>query len=437
MRIFPSLLRSKKGRVDIGAPTELNASGKPKLPREILLFFFIIGLTGLALGLSDQVFSNYFKDVYQIDAATRGLIEFPRELPGILCLFIIAAGSFLGDFRMAMVAQIVALGGIVVLGLVTPSFGVMLGFLFINSLGMHVSMPLNDSIGISLVKDGRVGSRLGQYNGVRTAMMMVAGGLVFIGFRTGFFSFNTPIIIPFLLSGICFAGVFILYVRLNKMIGPKTPTKRRKIKFIFRKEYKYYYMLSILQGAHKQIMIVFGPWVLIDLLSKKADTLALLSVVGAAIGIFFLPMLGKWIDRFGTRPLLAIEGVVLFILYATYGVLSAGFSNGSIAKIGAPVVIVFILFSLNKLAMHFRMVRVVYLQSIAISPEEITPTLSTGLSLDHVVSIALAAVGGGIWNSFGPEYVFYMLAFLSIFNIIVAILIGSHPADKPKLAAKN
>ena len=149
-----------------------------KTPREIVIFFFITGLTGLAMGLSDNLFSNYFKDVYHVDAMTRGLIEFPRELPGLLCLVVISAGAFLGDIRMAIIAQVTMIVGITVLGVFTPTFGVMLFFLFINSLGMHTYLPLNDGIGLSLVKDGRVGSRMGQFNSIRTATTMVAGLMV-------------------------------------------------------------------------------------------------------------------------------------------------------------------------------------------------------------------------------------------------------------------
>ena len=52
-----------------------------QLRPEVLLFFVIVAAIALGNGLSDGVFSNYFKEVYQITAFQRGLIEFPHLSP--------------------------------------------------------------------------------------------------------------------------------------------------------------------------------------------------------------------------------------------------------------------------------------------------------------------------------------------------------------------
>ena len=98
------------------------------------VYFGILALTALAQGLSGGVLSNYFKDAYQVSAYQRGLIEFPRELPGILVIFFVASLSAFSDLRIAMVAQLLALIGIGVLGVATPSYAVMLIFIFSNTL---------------------------------------------------------------------------------------------------------------------------------------------------------------------------------------------------------------------------------------------------------------------------------------------------------------
>ncbi|MFA6941545.1 MAG: MFS transporter, partial [Clostridiaceae bacterium] len=67
--------------------------------KSLFIFFIIIALTSFALGLSNDVISNYFKDAYNVTAYQRGLIEFPRELPGVLVLFIVAALSSFTDIR--------------------------------------------------------------------------------------------------------------------------------------------------------------------------------------------------------------------------------------------------------------------------------------------------------------------------------------------------
>ncbi len=389
------------------------------MKKEIIVYFFILALTALGLGLSDGVFSNYFKDAYNVNAFQRGLIEFPRELPGILSIVVVSFLSFLGDVRIGIIAQLLSFIGIMFLGFLTPSFAVMLIFLFINSMGMHLFFPLSDSLGISLIKGEDVGKRMGQYKGVSTAFSMIASVIVFLGFRLGVFSLTSKIKTIFVISAVFFSAVFILFLYMNRLI--KTPTKEnRKLKLIFRREYKYYYVLAIMNGVQKQIMAVFGPWVLIDLLSKKADTLAVLGIIGSFIGIFFIPALGRWLDRYGIRKLLYADAISFIGVYISYGLLTSGFSTGFFATAGIPVMLTFGLVILDRMSMQMGMIRIIYLRSIAIEKSDITPTLSLGMSMDHIVSIICAYIGGLVWTSFGPQYIFFFAAGLSVINLVVA-----------------
>jgi len=158
--------------------------------RELFLFCVLISAVAIGNGLSDAVYSNYFKEVYNVTAMQRAFIEFPRELPGLLCALIIAALSMLGDLKIAFISQILATAGLLVLGVFTPPFAIMLIFLFINSLGMHLFMPLQDSIGMSLAEPDQVGKRMGQFGSLRTACGLAAALVVFFGFRFGFFTFS-------------------------------------------------------------------------------------------------------------------------------------------------------------------------------------------------------------------------------------------------------
>ena len=80
----------------------------------------------------------------------------------------------------------------------------------------------------------------------------------------------------------------------------------------------------------------------------------------------------------------------------------------------------FALFILDRLSMQLNMVKAVYLKSIALSEEDVVTTLSTGTSMDHVVAIVAAAIGGIIWAQWGSQWVFFMAALISVGNLIVA-----------------
>jgi len=389
------------------------------MSKEMKLYLMIVALTAVGLGFSNDIISNYFKDAYQVTAFQRGMIELPRELPGILCILVISMLSFLNDIKIAILAQALSTLGMVVLGLITPSYTVMLVFIFINSMGMHLFFPLQDSIGLALTGKGQIGKRMGQFKGIFTAFQMVAAVLVFIGFRTGFFSFETSLKLPFLVAGFLFLIVLILLVRLQRMVHIPG-SLHQKTRLIVRKEYRYYYILVIMFGVQKQIMMVYGPWVLIDLLSKKADTIAMLAIIGGLIGIFFIPALGRWMDRFGIKTMLYADALSFIAVYLIYGTLSAGYNEGWLARAGWPVMLAYLIFVLDRMSTQMGLVRTVYLRTIAVKSSDITPTLSFGLSLDHVVTILCAALGGIIWGTWGPQYIFFLAASLSLVNLYVA-----------------
>ncbi|MDD4797668.1 MAG: MFS transporter [Eubacteriales bacterium] len=398
---------------------------------EMGLFFFVIAMVSLGLGLSDGIFANYFKDAYHVTAVQRGFIEFPRELPGLLCALLIAGCSFMGDVRSALIAQVLSILGLTVLGLLTPPFGVMLIFLFINSLGMHMFMPLQDAIGMKLAEPDRVGKRMGQYNSVRSAFGFLASIFVFFGFRTGFLSFTTPIKWVFLAGVTAFVAALIGVVALSRRVQHKAG-KPQKIKLVFRKEYKFYYLLTMLHGVQKQIAYVYGSWVIIDILLKKADTTAILAITCSFIGIFFMNALGRWMDRFGVKKMMYTAALTFVGVYTLYGFTVMGITSGNLPGHGWPVFAIYGLFVLDRMSMQMSMVNAVYLRSIAFEPAEVTATLSMGTSLDHVVSILAAIAGGFIWSGLGSHWVFFLAAAFSLGNVVIASLV--RPDDERRRA---
>lgn len=386
---------------------------------EMILFMILVAMVALGNGLSDSVYSNYFKEVYDITTFQRGLIEFPRELPGVVCAFLIAFFSIWGDIKTAILAQGLSIFGVAVLGIFTPSFAVMCFFLFIASLGMHVFMPLQDSMGMALAEPDRVGERMGQYASIKALFGFIAGIIVFVGFRYGALSFDTDIKWVFILAVGAFTIAFVTCIILLTKVNLGTP-KRKKVRLFFRKEYKYYYLLTVLNGVQKQIAIVYGSWVIVDLLLKGADIMALLILIASFICVFFMRAIGGWIDKYGIRTMMFVDALSFIFVYVIYGFVVLGINTGALPDEGLSVMLVYVLFILDRMSMQIGMVKAVYLRSIAIDPADITPTLSTGTSLDHMVAIIAAICCGYIWTNFGCHWVFFLAATFSLGNLYVA-----------------
>lgn len=401
------------------------ATEQNDLQKAIRIFTVIVVLTAVGAGLSSTIFSNYFKEVYNVDSVQRGFIEFPRELPGVLCMVIVSALSMFTDISLSILAQVLCCAGLVVLGLFSPSYGVMLFFLFVFSFGQHLFMPLNDSISMNLAKEGNTGKTLGHFKSRSTMFTMLTACAVFFGFKFNFFSFTKgPVILSFVLAAVCFFAAGVLLVHIRKFMPYQAP--RPKHRLIVRKQYIPYYIVTFSYGCQKRVKLVFGPWVIIELLKMGADTTALLSIVTAFIGMFAAPQIGKILDKFGAKTALIVESVYIALTFVCLGLIAGGLSAGSLSVTTFVLYLTFVVYVLSCVMDQFNMVHAFLMKSLAVDPSEITESLSVGLSVDHVIAVVASAVLGIVWSDWGPQYVFYLTAAASLFQIGVAFWLGAN-----------
>ena len=384
----------------------------------VKMFLAVLALTALANGLGNNILSNYFNEVFHIDSVQRGFIEIPRESPGILCMVLVAALGFLGNLWMSVVAQGLVLVGFIVMGWLSPGYGMMLVFMFVHSLGMHFFMPLNDAISMDLAEQGKVGTTLGRFKGVTTLFNLAAAVLVFFGFRTGFFSFHTRTILPFAIGGICTAGAVVLLALMAMSGGQRGAVKNHRL--LFRRRYMPYYMVTLAYGCQKRIRIVFAPWVIINLLGQGADTVALLTIVTHFAGTLAAPVIGRMLDKLGVKKMLWIEAAYIAATFSVMGLLAGMLAGGAFDLGSALTWLVFGAYVLCILFEQFNMVHSFMMRSIALDPSEVTRTLSVGVSVDHVMAIIASPVMGMVWNGWGVQYVFYLAALSALFQVAAA-----------------
>ncbi len=399
-----------------------NAVGRftDKNNRVITIYLVAVSFIALACGFSDHILANYFKDAYNATAAQRGFIEIPREFPGVITVLVMALVARLGDIRIAALAQAVAMVGILTLAFWTPSFYTMTAVLFVFSMGIHLYLPLQDSLAVSIFsreKEGNLGKHIGNSKAIYTAFALVAYLVVFIGFRYEVFSFTSNIIWIYVLSGICFAIAAVLLMYLHKEISSTIVSPP---KIIIRKEYTLYYLLAILHGVQKQTFIVFAPWVIIEILGEGADTISMLLIISSILGIFFMSFLGKCLDKFGIRKMLYADAWSFIIVYLLFAFIVYNLYVGNYATSGIAAIATFAIYVLDRMSSQMGFIRVVYLNNIAKDKSEVMPTVSFGMSLDHVVAITCSYISGIVWESFGPHIIFIFAASLSLVNLAVA-----------------
>ena len=376
--------------------------------RDFILFLMVGVFLGFGQSIDGSTMNNFLRERFDILILQRTVLEMPRELPGFLVFIIIGFLHSLGDVRIAAIANVFAAVGMFLLGVIPSEFSLIIVCNFIYSSGQHVYMPVSNSIAMNFANDGRLGRKLGQVSAANTAAMVFGSASLFILFKFIKVSYT----VTFTLGAVAFLGAAVLLMFMK----PNKPLQTKK-RFVFRKEYKLFYILSILYGARKQIFITFGPWVLVEVFKQKVATMTMLFFIISVISIVFKPMIGHMIDKVGEKFVLSAEAAVLFFVCLGYS-----FAD-DILPLKTAILLICACYVLDQLLSSASMARSTYLKKIAVSEEEVSPTLSLGISIDHVMSMTLPIIGGLVWygnGSNGYKYVFLGGAVIAVLNFFTA-----------------
>jgi predicted MFS family arabinose efflux permease len=376
------------------------------MPRELKLFAAASLFMGVAYSLYDSTFNNFINERFQLTGFQRSFLELPRELPGFLVVFVSALLWFLCSRRLGVAALAMSIAGVLLIGFIPASYGLMTVFLFLFSMGQHLFMPVAATIGMELAHAGQTGRRLGQLNAIRNLAAILGSFLVYIGFRSLGFSFTHTFALTAL--GLGMAALLMFAMRPETASKPKAFLKLHK-------EYRLFYLLNVLSGGRKQIFMTFAPWVIVSIFHKPTQTLATLLIISGVIGILFQPILGRAIDRFGERLILAGEAVLLVFVCLGYALARALFVEDT------AFLVICTCFLLDQMLFSVGMARSMYVKKIAKDPGDIQPALTAGLTIDHVFSIGVALLGGVIWNAFGYQYVFGLGILIAALNFFVCL----------------
>jgi len=378
--------------------------------RELYLFCLALLGLGVAVGVFQTTFNNFLDDTFHLGADARGALEFPRELPGFLCAMMAGFLGFLPESKLGAVAVCGILIGMVGLALLGGNYGVMVLFMIVWSSGEHLFMPVRNAIGMQLASNRQqVATRLGQLMAVSTAATLLGCLLVWIAVDGLHLPYQALFLIGALAAGT--AIVPLLQMRLHH--GRET----KPVRFVWRREYRVFYLLSVLFGARKQVFITFAPWVLVKIFEQPPSTFARLWIISAVLGLWFKPILGVAIDKMGERRLLMLDAAVLALVCLGYG-----FAESSL-PLTLALPMIYFCYVMDQILFSVGMARATYLRKIAVQDSDVTPTLSLGVSLDHLVSMSIPMLGGLIWKLYGYSWVFAGAAAISVVNVVACSLV--------------
>lgn len=384
---------------------------------KVARFLAVLILSGVSYGLYRGVQDNYLAEIVHITAFERGIVEFFREIPGLLVVLILAWMYRFSESRIFKIGLAWMTAGLA--GLLVSGNGklIVVCFMVVFSLGEHIIMPVKSTISLDLAKRDQGGASLGITGAIGSAGniagFVIVTALFFTLSRLGFERTDvTAFKAAYLLALVLMLGSALTALALRE-----SSIKVARRRFYFAKKFIKYYMLEVFYGARKQIFITFAPYVLIVHYGAATSLISMLLGICALFGFLLSPLMGRLIDRLGYKIIMVGDTLILIAVCLLYG-----FSHRLFPQhIAFAVVCVnFVLDSIISIA---SMASNVYVQDIASSQEEITATISTGISVNHVISIFIALMGGWIWKTVGIEALFSLSAALGLCNTIYAATI--------------
>ena len=375
-------------------------------------FFGSIITFALSYGLYKGVIDNYLAEAVSMSGFDKGVSEFFRELPGLMLVFILAALYTFSAEKIYRIGAVIMMAGMAAQAVVPASRVLVIFCIFIYSLGDHIQLGMRNTLSLQYAKEGRGGEALGLQHAVYQ-IGTLAGYLVIIGV----FFFRESSTGLFRSVFAASAGVIALgFLATLHMTGSSVPdeTKRR---FYFRKKYTKYYMLEVFYGARKQVFFTFGPYVLVLFYGASAMVISILFAVSSVCCFFASPLVGKIIDRFGYEIVMITDTLVLVIVCFFYGFAHHIFPMHTAFLVCCVNYVLDSIISLASMASN------VYVQDLSDSADEVRATISTGVSVNHLITVLIALFGGWIWKTVGIEMLFVLSAVLGLCNSAYAATI--------------
>ena len=382
------------------------------------LFLISILITGLSYGLYKGILDNFLAEIVGMGEMDRGITEFFREIPGIALVFILAAFYMLSAEALYKIGAVIMLVGMGMHAVLPPTKVLMILAICTYSLGEHIQLGMKNTLSLEYAKPHRGGEALGMQNSA-SQIGTLAGYLVIV-VAFSLLTRNQPYTFFFGLAAVLAAVSAAFSLRLSG--NSKTDEHRRR--FYFRKKYTKYYMLEVFYGARKQVFITFGPYVLVLFYGASAATISLLFAVSAVACFFAAPLVGKIIDRMGYKVVMVSDTLILVIVCFFYGFAHYLFPRNVAFVVCCVNYILDTVISLASMASN------VYVQDLSDNADEVKATISTGVSVNHVITIFIALFGGWIWQTLGIETLFIVSAALGLCNSAYAasIKVKKHDA---------
>ena len=367
--------------------------------RNLIILAITVFLSRLGQGLFGGAAMNFQVDVLGLSGKQVLWLAGIREIPGLALMIIAALIMHVSLSRRAAISLLVMGVGYSLYAAV-HSYTALIAVALVGSLGFHNWMPLQSSLGLALTKKEHSGRVLGTLASMGSLASIVGMGV------TALLATTLPLRAFYILGGIAITIGAVLVLRIPASVGERTAAQPR---MILKGRYWLYYVLIFFEGSRMQVFGAFGTLVLVQNYGLDARQISLLLVVSGVVNFVLAPRMGHLIDRWGERWTLSISYVALALCFVGYATVH------NVWFLAAMLVGINLLVTL-------RIGLSTYVNRIAPS-EELTPTLSAGVSINHITSVSMSLVAGTLLSVVGYEWLCWGAAAVIMLSVPFALAI--------------
>ena len=357
---------------------------------------------GVFFGVHFTLFNNFIVERLDIEAHELGYVEALREVPGFLNAFFIALMIRAAPPLVAAISLVVmGLGFMAYSGVATISDLALYSVVW--SIGFHCWIPLEQSLALSLSPEGSKGRWLGQLRSVHSVgMLLTIGACIFL---LPHLRYDGLFVVAGAVTILGGAALFFIR-RTAPIVGEKS--------FVFRRRYFLFYLLNFLQGCRKQMFITFAIFALVKIHGMPVETTMVLILINQSLITLSGPTLGRMVDRFGERVMLSASYAGLVFVFLGYATVEHRQT-------------LYVLYCIDNLIFFGSIALTTYIHKIA-PKEDLKPTISMGITMNHVAAVVAPVAGGVAWHFFGYQVIFFSGAALALTSLICSQWINTEIA---------
>ena len=340
-----------------------------------------VALVGFTMTVQMALNANFLAEDIGVTGEQMGQIEAARELCGITAFFLLALLAGIAEPLIGAAMLLFVAVGLGAYAYVPQNYLFVLGLSLIWSQGLHIWMPLPNSMALGLAEPGKAGRKLGLL-----AAAGAMGAFCGLGVAMTILHWGGSVRMTYIAAG----GVAVLAA--GACLGIPRNVKVPGSRLVFRWRYRLYYVLCFLEGWRKQVFLAFSAFLLVKVYNVPVMSMLILWVIIQVLVTVSGQIVGRIIDRVGERKVLFTYYTSMLLVFLGYAFATWIWPDEGVRKMA-----LYGLFIVDGSFFVMATALTTFVNRLA-PPQEHTATLSAGVAANHVAAVSMPFLGGILWE---------------------------------------